>query len=753
MFKPNLILLSLVIIGFLLRIIGTSPGYYAHGYEVMYGQAVQMILNKTIGLDYNNLAYPPLVAWIMAVSFLFFFIPLAWIGYFINHFTQVNQLLDPTYLDKIFREEILGKRYWENAMYWGRYITALFGTGSIVLIYKVVIKYFKKRTMAIIASLMLAINYRLVLNSHMGFHDIYNVFFVLLALLGVGFLINKPTPRTYLLAAIFASLAFLIKYQPSGFVALGVAHIIISAKKSKRKLTLFIKNLFKKEVFSAALVGLTIILVSHIDYFLRLDEVLSYAPSVVWSANKFGKNTFYIYPISYIYHVGLGKVLSIFALGGIIIGIALKKYRQQTLIIGSVILTSFYLFAYFSIAGYYTYNLLVPISILIIFCSLFIEILREWFTKNRPKSQQVLAVALYGVVLAYTLKDHLINSFVSTYILAQPSYRLTSQDWIDKNIKGPAVFGSYSSNPAPQKDDIKLTQLSPMQEGFGFEEFVQENLDYALIDFYKIHEKLLWWRIPPPFTPMQFWEKPDNLLSQNYLVLASRELLWSHTLKPFLPRWQAFGYSYAVVKLQPMLNLGDTILLNKFSFDDVEGWTPLVFLGQDNNKLSWTKEGRGSPGTLIIKAGKSPNNKHWAILPGSIRWQSPALEAKPGFGYRVTGWIKNSEDLEKKFRNGFLRLDFYSQGEKISITNRPLISFVSARVFGKSDWHKVEIQTIAPDEANFVTVGFQADDPSTTFYLDEVEIYQTREKLKMDTVKHYMIKDEDFFNPSDSSFI
>src|SRR3989344_5311938 len=72
--------LSLIVLaGFLLRIIGTNPGYYMHGYEVIYGDAVSMILNKTIGLVSNsNLNYPPLVFWIMAVVFLFFFIPLAW---------------------------------------------------------------------------------------------------------------------------------------------------------------------------------------------------------------------------------------------------------------------------------------------------------------------------------------------------------------------------------------------------------------------------------------------------------------------------------------------------------------------------------------------------------------------------------------------------------------------------------------------------------------------------------------------------
>lgn len=101
MLKQNPILFSIVIIGFLLRIIGTSPGYYAHGYEVMYGQAVLMILNKTIGLEYNNLAYPPLVAWIMAAIFLFFFVPLSWIGYYMRIGFQADEPSTTFYLDEV----------------------------------------------------------------------------------------------------------------------------------------------------------------------------------------------------------------------------------------------------------------------------------------------------------------------------------------------------------------------------------------------------------------------------------------------------------------------------------------------------------------------------------------------------------------------------------------------------------------------------------------------------------------------------
>ena len=98
-----------------------------HGYEVMYGDAVEMILYKKIGLSHTNLAYPPLVAWIMALSYLLFFIPLTWLLYISTHFQEFLKLVTDSLGSKIdfwqqtgiiFNKEILGIKYWQNAMYW-----------------------------------------------------------------------------------------------------------------------------------------------------------------------------------------------------------------------------------------------------------------------------------------------------------------------------------------------------------------------------------------------------------------------------------------------------------------------------------------------------------------------------------------------------------------------------------------------------------------------------------------------------------
>ncbi len=748
----NPLLSIIVIIGFLLRIIGTNPGYYFHGYEVMYSQAVSMIINHTIGLDHNNLAYPPLIPWIMAVSFIFIFIPIAFLSYFFQNLSNIAIWIYVfTNFDQFFLKEILGTRYWQNAMIWGRYVTVILGTGAIILAYKAALEFFSKKSIALIMALMMAVNYRLVLNSHMGFHDMFNVFFMFLTLFAVSKLLKKPSRCFYIFSFVSAGLMFLIKYQIAGFVAVGVAHFIISVKQSKNNLKIFIKNLFSGNAIIAGLITLVIIIIVHVDYLMRYQEWLEYS-RYIWHVNQAGSYQLYLFPFAYIYHSGLGQILTIFSLIGIVIGLTNKKFLSPTLVLLSVIITSFFLFAIFSEGGYFTYNLLVIISVSLFFTALSFDYIWEQLSiRFKSGISRILIICLYSSILIFVLKDQLINSFISTSILTQTSYVYTAQDWVNKNINGQVAFGVYSSYVMPRNNITKVVYLPALEEVFGIKEYLQEKIDYALIDLYQIHAKIFWWMVGPPRSPIQFWDRPDNLLAQDYFVLATREMLWSSTAQAFLPNWQAAGYSYAVIKVKPAEELGETQILKKFNFITDDQWFPLSFLSEDRDKLSWIEDGKDR-GAIGIKSSRKPEDHVFKTIPGSIRWESPEIKIKPNFGYNVTGWIKSNSDVEKKFRNGFLRLDFYNKSTGSSIESRPIITFLSSRIYGKSKWTKVNVQATAPEKANFIKVAFQADNPTDTFYLDDVEIKETINKPILNEVKHYDFSDDDFFNKNDSSF-
>ena len=167
--------------------------------------------------------------------------------------------------DRIFHNEILG-RYWVNVMYGGRYLTAIFGAGLILLVYKLIVVYFKDKKAGIIGAFLTAVNYRLVLSSLIGLPDMYNAFFFLLALIYIGMLLNKPSLKKYILAWISVALSFLIKFQTYAVIPLILVHLTISFRAGKKK---FLKTFISREVIIGGLVSLFIVVASMYYQFVK----------------------------------------------------------------------------------------------------------------------------------------------------------------------------------------------------------------------------------------------------------------------------------------------------------------------------------------------------------------------------------------------------------------------------------------------------------------------------------------------------
>src|SRR5690606_37798615 len=89
---------------------------------------------------------------------------------------------------RIFHNEIIGERE-IYALWWGRYTTAFISFLTVIVIYFIGNKIFGKYT-GHFASLILAVNYRHVLNSHIGLPDIYNAFFLALSVFTSFYLLN-----------------------------------------------------------------------------------------------------------------------------------------------------------------------------------------------------------------------------------------------------------------------------------------------------------------------------------------------------------------------------------------------------------------------------------------------------------------------------------------------------------------------------------------------------------------------------------
>lgn len=380
---------------------------------------------------------------------------------------------------------------------------------------------------------------------------------------------------------------------------------------------------------------------------------------------------------------------------------------------------------------------------LLIFSALCIEYIFNLLFKRKGLFIKMVGAIFFVGALFFGLKDHVINDKIMIQGYSQKSTFIEAREWTEKNIKGDVTLATYEHNPSSKDKQVQVKSLSYLSKVFSYKELKQEGYDYAILDMNDIQGAFMWWMRQSPEIGIKFWNKPNDLLSQNYIALALRETLWSHTLKAFLTPWQASGHNYVVVRLDEDKNQ-EFLSIAKYTFEDNK-WTPLYYLPKDKEDLKVDKDGRDGNEALVIKSRGS--------FPGSVRWQSPYFEVKSGYGYKLVGWIKNVSELAKESRDGFLRLDFYSEEVPASITARPIVSFVSERIYGKSEWHKVEVYGTAPEGTRLGAIGFQGDNPQVGFYLDSVEVMETRIRQPASDLQPTTILDDDLFLPNNRGIL
>lgn len=781
--RHNLVLLVIILLGLILRFVIVYPGYYSHGDELMSGQAVHMITHRTLSMQIQWLGYPPLVGWIMMVAFAGVFIPAAWFLMLIRHSSDIWIFLLPAFAGllgavfllrklghwnsrktvvvfllflwiilvisgiiaisqtNLFHRDILG-RDWINARYWGRYVTAAFGVGVIYLTYKVVYDFLRRQGVALLAAFLVAVNYRLILSSHIGLIDMYNVFFLLAVFLVIGALLEKPTLKRYLITGILVSLSFLTKYQTYALFPSFLAHLMVVWNYSKKNSKRFWAEFLGPKAVAGGLVSLGIVLIAHINYFQSWEKVLQIQK---YEALKyaFGTSLINIFPASYMYHVGVGALLSWFAIFGVVIGLLKKDLRLATFLLLSAFPINMYFYMYYTRGGFFTRNIIVLIPILLIFSAFFVGYIFNLLFKRKRLFIKLSGISFLIVALFFGLKDHVINDKILVKVYSQKPTFLEAREWTEKNIKGDVVLATYKHNPSSKDKQVRVKSLPYLREVFSYEELKQEGYDYAILDMIDVQGALMWWMEQSPENGIKFWDKPNDLLSQNYIALALREVLWSHTIKAFLSPWQASGPNYVVVRIDEDKDQ-EFLPIAKHTFKDNK-WTPLYYLDKDKGDLTVNKEGRDGNEALVVESRGS--------FPGSVRWQSPYFEVRSGYGYKLVGWIKNASELAKESRDGFLRLDFYSKEVPVSITARPIVSFVSERIYGKSEWYQVEIYGVAPEDARFAAIGFQGDAPQVGFYLDSVEVMETIERPPASGLQPITLSDDDLFLPNNRGIL
>ncbi|MEK7100456.1 MAG: glycosyltransferase family 39 protein [Patescibacteria group bacterium] len=546
----SIIFVIILIIAVLLRFIGINPGYppYHSDDGITYSSATSMIVNGN--LDPLRYDYPIMTPLTNYIVYQGFFIPIEWskflIRNYLNYPTGYLEIpKDNTKFHDFFYRVVLGDR-WINALFWGRYVTALVGVLVVLITFLITRRLYSTKA-GLLSAFFVAINYRHVLNSHLGLPDIYNSFFLLLSFWFTINVFEKPTNKNYFWSAIFAGISFSTKYQFFAFTPLLIVHLINSFKEKNFKNK--IRFLFKPMAIMIPVIIAVLFVILNPYHLIKLDETRTWLSSVS-GKYRTGRMIFDFYPYSYLYHIGIGKLVSILSLLGVFVAFHYKKLNTALLL--SVILPFLFITTYYTGGGFYTRNFVTIIPFLLIFAGVLLSKLSKY-------------KGLLFVLLIIVSRESLSNSLIILKEYIRPWNYKVMQTWTNKNVNDDMVVAAHASVPLP--DTIKkVIPYNFVTEDFSMREFgekgadlVISNLDWSTTDFYG-------WMTQDTKNSFKYWNKPLNLLESSYAGMSLREFSDYSTFS-VVKFWQAPETNYIVAKV-PKYIISNKKLFNKIVLKD-----------------------------------------------------------------------------------------------------------------------------------------------------------------------------------------
>ncbi len=712
MLKRNKLLFLILLFAIALRFIGIYPGFsqYHPDEGMSYGQGITMLRQNS--LDVHGyalpLSYPSLIPIINAVLFKVLFIPVAWLKFIATHVPQLADGLIRFPLNKdeygrIFQLEILGERE-INVMTWGRLIAAAFGVGVVFMSYLVSKKMFGKIA-GLTIGVLVAVNYRQVLNSHLDLPDIYNAFFLLLSIYFSLNLLAEKSRRNYLLAGIFVGLSLTTKFHTYAVYPFLVVHLLLAAKylygNKDFSFREVLKEIVSSNVFLAGMIALLIVLVVNPYHLIRIEETIA---TLDYVAKKYavGRNEFSPYTLWYLYTIGIGRTTSVLVVvGGLF---SLIKKPKYALILLSAIIPFFYVVTYKTIGSFYTRNFVTITPLLLIFAGFVVSQIWE----SKKLIFRILFVVLFGLAVF----ENLANSVVVASEYRKPwNYQVTT-DWLFKNIKPGTKVAAHPFDPPTGSPEIIKTEFT-VNGAYSLQEHQENGAEYALVNLDWAGDQFYFWMTQGVKDWTGGWAgKPLNIMRNTYSGLAVEQFFRYQVFSVTKPS-QAPDSNLVLAKLIPWPKVNYKVV-DKFNFDsDSQNWRVL-----GNFSKSVISEIYNSDKQALVLTDKG--NRY-----GTTRLASAAIKIEPKHLYKVTADLAINKQLIPLERDGFLRIDFYETQNDLE--NVGITSSVSSRVYGNLGWMSKQIIDRAPDTANYMVVSVGVGNPQLEVSVDNVVIEESIE--------------------------
>ena len=605
----------------------------------------------------------------------------------------------------------------------GRAITALFGVGSVILVYFIAKKLFNK-WVGLGSALFLAVSPFHVRDSHYITTDIPFLFFLLLALLFTIKLIEKSTWKWYLLTGLVIGLSSTIRYFPLALLPYPLALILSKNEKSKP-----IKSLLSLLMIPIGVsIGIPFAVFSESSRNQLLFDtqtqmqwygtgitafVLSAAQSLVSFGKKPLPDTALLLPVKFtkfylhlLFFKALNPLLILMSLLGLATG--LIKHTKKTLFL-MLIPTASFIYTTFYISAVYERLILPLLPFAAILTSLFIYQFHTFLKNLKIRKKYLLTGAALILAAAPQIKSSLSASISCT----TESAEMSMQETLKKKVPKTANIAQVSpvTIPASQKTRVKK-EVRPDTE-FSIEELQKLNIDHLFINT-SIFTRFLY-----PFKN-NFFIPPRELYENAYIPLVLREYESRATLIDMAERYPLCdGERFIYYKLPPVYSeSGEPIYKEDFQENISKQWELEDF--NQNSKSTIThnaNDGHTGKGALEYK---------WL----GVYYRGQRLVLKENFTvfpdqvYTLKAWVKSDSKIDPSQRDAFFRLDFFENKEEISLYPSRNIALTN-RIVGEPKWQQVSVTVKTPIKAKYAQLSFDTlgTRENGVFLLDDIQLF------------------------------
>lgn len=701
------------LLGLFLRLLGTYPGYpLTHPDEPTIGTPSIRIAFEG-NFRPQNYYYGSLLSLIYAATYIIFFIPLSFI--FTLPITPPQFLSNGLFgfFDYLKTGPPLHQLSFWSTSYWARYDSAIISSFTVIIAYLVGKRLFNK-PIALIVAFLIAVNYRHVLSSRLILADAPAATFAMLAVLLCVILLEKPNLRRYILAGAGLGLALSVKYFIYVLPTFLLCHLFASWQTAKFNIGNIAQKLLHYKLFIALFICVLLFILINPYLLLARDEAAYF-----WAANssRYGltlsldtlknQNLSY-YSLYYLFHYGLGPELII--LTGIGFLWSLFRFPKSTLILASVAFPYIYTFLVISGTGMVR-NYAAIIPFLLFFPAVFIfDFIKLFFKKTR-------LAAVFAIFLIITVSlNQIKNSLISGLSLAQEQNMISLYKWMDRNIpEGSKILGpSGIFYPSKSLEATKLTL-----EGnnlLAMEEVKKSTNDWIILNSIPADsaESLL---LTPKTARDAFFNSKilEDLSLNNYSSLVFQEFA-----------------NYRAADFAKQFSQDPPFMIARIpKFWETKEDREVTNFKSKNPFENWSYDYYPVNSYEYLVTNNSTGFKQTTPHCNSIftKFSSPKFPINPGNWYTLTAsTTREFNPLYKTTRNGFFRLDFYSDnGEKLK-------TYVSRTLPADKKPQKLSAAGFAPKNSSTAGIIFQIDSclEGESYALENVRVFSAYENPEVD---------------------